>query len=768
MVLGKSATGLKRAADYEARLAAIKRAVLSKYPDTAADQDIERAFRFAAEYHRGQKRASGEDYIRHPLAVAEILTQWELAPDLITAALLHDVLEDASPADVIGSAGPEATGEAQAKRRFIEAREKLSNRIASEFGDDVAEIVQGLTKVDRLMLESREARTAENLKRFFAAVGKDLRVVPIKLADRLHNMRTLKSLPDWKQKRTAKETLALYAPLAYRFGMGEVQSELEDLAFEALLPDIYNKLVEKLRVTEAERLAALKRAEKDLRKRLLAAGIDAQITTRSKHYYSIYRKMVRQGLTVDEVLDIVGMRVIAKTESDCYRVFGELHSLWRPIPGTFKDYIATPKPNMYQSLHTVVLVRPGYQLEVQIRTEKMHLVAERGIAAHWRYKAMVDKRLLNKLYKESDVSQWVEEFITSYIEKDRGTRLLDDIRTMLQSEDIYVMTPKGEIRSFPQGSTIVDFAYSIHTDVGNHFLAGKVGGVQKPPDQELKTGDVVEIITDKRAKPRKEWLKFVKTPFARAAIQKWFKREERHLMAKIGRSVLDEKLRMARIPSKEFYKSARLASFIDRSGLVDMQDLFVKVSLGKIKVLHALEFVLPKNLYEKVHTLKVAKTPPQADLLDRIRAYKSGLVISDKTVSEVTFAKCCHPLPGDPVVGYIKRGSGVSIHRIECSRVEGLLPDNIRIIRHIRWNVPKSSLFDTSLRFVSVDKKGILVDITRALLNADVDLRQTRSDRQPDGTIRFKIDAQCSSAKQIEEAIDQLKDIEGIIEIERK
>ncbi|HUT02963.1 MAG TPA: RelA/SpoT family protein [bacterium] len=768
MVLNKSATDLNIAADYEARLAAIKRALLSRYPDTAADHDIERAFRFAAEYHKGQKRASGEDFIKHPLSVAEILTKWELAPELITAALLHDVLEDASPADVVVSASPEISDEALARQRFIETRENLGNEIAAEFGNDVAEIVQGLTKVDRLMLESREERTVENLKRFFAAVGKDLRVVPIKLADRLHNMRTLKSLPDWKQKRTAKETLTLYAPLAYRFGMGEVQSELEDLAFESLLPDIYNKLVEKLRATEDERLAALKGAEKALRKHLVAAGIDAKITTRSKHYYSIYRKMVRQGLTIDEVLDIVGMRVIAKTESECYRVFGEVHSLWRPIPGAFKDYIATPKPNMYQSLHTVVLVRPGYQLEVQIRTEKMHLVAERGIAAHWRYKAMADERLLKKLYKESDVSQWVEEFITSYIEKDRGTKLLDDIKTMLQSEDIYVMTPKGEIRSFPQGSTIIDFAYSIHTAIGDHFVAGKVGGVQKQPDQELKTGDVVEIITDKRARPKKEWLKFAKTPFARAAIQKWFKLEERHLMAEIGRSVLDEKLRMACVPSKEFYKSPRLASFIDRSGLSDVQDLFVKVSLGKIKVLHALEFVLPKNLYEKVHTLKVAKTPPQADLLARIRAYKKGLVISDPTASEVILAKCCHPLPGDRVVGYIKRGSGVSIHRIECSRVEELLPDNIRIIRHIRWDVPKSSLFDTRLRLVSVDKKGILVYITKALLNANVDLRQTRSDRLPDGSILFKIDAQCSSARQIEKAMDHLKDIEGIIEIERK
>jgi len=771
LILNASADDKRKVtADYEARLGAIERAILSRYPDTASADDVDRAFKFAAGYHQGQKRVSGEDFIEHPLSVAEILTEWELAPELIIAALLHDVLEDASPEHVVGepAEGTSPQDASGIKERSIEARKRLRYEIGANFGDDVAQIVEGLTKVDRLVLESREERTLENLKRFFMAVGKDLRVVPIKLADRLHNMRTLKSLADWKQKRTAKETLNLYAPLAYRFGMGEVQAELEDLAFEAVLPDIYNKLVEKLKTTEDQRAAALKAAEKAFKKRLAAADISTAITTRSKHYYSVYRKMVRQSLTIDEVLDIVGMRVIAETERTCYRVLGEVHSLWLPIPGTFKDYIATPKSNMYQSLHTVVLINPGYQMEIQIRTERMHLVAERGIAAHWRYKAIADRKVLRKLYKESDVSLWVEEFITDYIDRDKGTKLLDGIKMMLQAEDIYVMTPKGEMRSFPQGATLIDFAYSVHTSVGNQFTSGKVGGVQKQPDYQLKTGDVVEIITDKKARPRKEWLKFVKTPYARHAIQKWFRVEERHLMAGIGKSVLEEKLRMARVPSKEFYKSPDLASFLDKCGLLDLTDLFVKLSTGRIKLIHALQAVLPKNLYENVHTLKMSKSPPEEDLFNRIRAYKKGLVISDTTSSEVFLARCCHPVPGDRVVGYVKRGSGVSVHRVECKQVERLLPDSIRIIRDIRWNVPKASQFDTSLRLNSIDTKGILVRITKTLLDANIDIQQMRSDRLPDGLITFKIDVLCSSARQIEKAMDELKDIEGMIDIERQ
>ncbi len=770
MILNVSAEDKRKsAADYEARLDAIKRAVLSRYPDTAPVDDVDRAFRFAAEYHQGQKRLSGEDFIDHPLSVAEILTKWELAPELIIAALLHDVLEDASPEHVVGQTaeGASQPDASRVRERSINARKRLRDDIGGRFGKDVAEIVEGLTKVDRLVLESREERRLENLKRFFVAVSKDLRVVPIKLADRLHNMRTLKSLADWKQKRTAKETLNLYAPLAYRFGMGEVQAELEDLAFECVLPEIYNKLVEKLKTTEDQRVAALKAAEKAFRKRLAAADVSATITTRSKHYYSIYRKMVRQSLTIDEVLDIVGMRLIAKSERACYRVLGEVHSLWLPIPGTFKDYIATPKSNMYQSLHTVVLINPGYQMEVQIRTERMHLVAERGIAAHWRYKAMVDRRVLDKLYKESDASLWVEEFITGYIERDKGTGLLDGIKMMLQSEDIYVITPKGEMRSFPHGATLIDFAYSVHSSVGNQFVSGRVGGLQKQPDYQLKTGDVVEIITDKKARPKKEWLKFAKTPYARHSIQKWFKVEERHLMVEIGKSVLEEKLRMARVPTREFYKSRALASFLDKSGLSDITDLFVKLSTGKIKLIHALQAVLPKNLYENVHTLKISKSPPEEDLFNRIRAYKKGLVISDTTSSEVLLAKCCHPVPGDRVVGYVKRGSGVSVHRVECKQIERLLPDSIRIIRNIRWNVPKSSQFDACLRLNSTDMKGILARITKALLNTDIDIRQMRSDRLPDGSITFKIDVLCSSARQIEKAMDELKDIEGMIDIER-
>ncbi|MBN1592642.1 MAG: bifunctional (p)ppGpp synthetase/guanosine-3',5'-bis(diphosphate) 3'-pyrophosphohydrolase [Candidatus Coatesbacteria bacterium] len=772
MVLNTSAEDKRKAGPgYEARLRAIKRTLLSRYPDASAVDAVDNAFEFAAEYHRGQRRASGEHFIEHPLSVAEILTEWELAPELIIAALLHDVLEDASPSDVVGDdAGVDAADQDETKirERSIEARKLIRNEIDSRFGKDVTEIVEGLTKVDRLVLESREERTLENLKRFFVAVGKDLRVVPIKLADRLHNMRTLGSLPEWKQRRTAKETLNLYAPLAYRFGMGEVQAELEDLAFKCVLPDIYFKLAEKLKATKDQRLAALHAAEKALKKQLAKTDIPATITSRSKHYYSIYRKMVRQGLTIDEVMDIVGIRVIAKTERACYRVLGEVHSLWLPIPGTFKDYIATPKSNMYQSLHTVVLIDPGYQMEIQIRTERMHLVAERGIAAHWRYKAMADRKVLRKLYKDSDVSQWVEEFITSYIEKDKGTQLLDGIKTMLQSEDIYVMTPKGEMRSFQHGATLIDFAYSIHTSVGNQFSSGKVGGVNRPPDYELKTGDVVEIITDKKAHPKKEWLNFAKTPFARHAIQRWFKVEERHVMAEIGRSVLEEKLRMARVPVKEFYKSPNLAPFLDRSGLSDVSELHEKLSTGKMKLIQALQAVLPKTIFEKVQSLQISKTPPEEDLLGRIMSYKKGLVISDTTSSEVILAKCCHPLPGDVVVGYIKRGSGVSIHRLECSQVEQLLPDNIRILRNIRWSVPKNSTFDAMLKLKSVNAKGILVSITKALLAADIDIQQIRSDKLPDASIAFKINIFCHSSKQIEKAMDSLNDIEGMIEVVRQ
>ena len=708
--------------------------------------------------------------------MAEILAEWELAPEVIIAALLHDVIEDASADKIVEKTRPSDArkiiplpGEAITREQKAETQMLLKRQITEEFGEDIANIVEGLTKVDRLMLESREERVLVNLRRFFVAIGKDLRIVPIKLADRLHNMRTLDSLKEWKRKRTAKETLNLYAPLAYRFGMGSIQSELEDLAFEYLLPEIYQKLVSRLKTTEAQGLAAMAAAEKGLTKRLQAAKIPAKITTRFKHYYSIYRKMMRQKLSIDEVLDIVGMRVIATTERDCYRVLGEVHSLWLPIPGMFKDYIASCKPNMYQSLHTVVLIKPGYQMEIQIRTQQMHLVAERGIAAHWRYKAEADESILNKMYKESEEGQWVEEFITGYIEKEKGTGLLDDIRTMLQSEDVYVMTPRGEMRCFPDGSTLIDFAYAIHTSVGHSFLSGKVANVLKPPDYLLKTGDVIEIITEKSARPKKEWLTFVKTPHARHSIQKWFRVEERRITADIGRSVLNGKLRMAKIAQKEFYKSPALPAFIHAQGLSDQSDLFVQICSGKLKEYDVLQGVLPKNQFEKIRNLAISKTSPKADLLGRIRAYADEeLVISDATSSEIILARCCHPIPGDQIVGYIKRGSGVTIHRIECRGIEQILPDSIRIIRDIRWDVPEEKTFDVPLKLHSINRRGILVDITKALFDASIDMRQLKSEALLDGTIIFRMDVLVSSASQLERALDSLKDIVGMVELERK
>jgi len=771
LILTRSAgkrVGSKR--DYLERLEAIKNAIVQKYGAPDAAKMVQRAFDFASKAHKGQKRESGLDYIDHPLAVAEILTQWELPPELIVAGLLHDVLED-SPSSQAEEQLRQARRQADEELRRImtlKFRDQLTAQMASEFGADVLEIVDGVTKVDTVVEKSHENRTWENLKRFFDAVGKDLRVVPVKLADRLHNMRTLGDVTDpERRKRVAKETLNLYAPLAYRFGMAEVQRELEDLAFKHLLPRIYDRLFEKLKTADGQRDAALVQAQKTLRKRLDAANIEAEIEVRRKHYYSIYRKMVRQGLTIDQVLDIVGMRVIVGSERDCYRVLGEVNSLWLPIPGTFKDYIARPKPNMYQSLHTVVLIHPGYHLEVQIRTKRMHILAEKGIAAHWRYKAAADRRAVEKLYRDTNISVWVEKFITSQIDKEKGSRLLDDIKTMLEAEDVYVMTPSGEMRSFPKGATLIDFAYSIHTALGHSFVSGKVGGVEKPADYQLKTGDVIEIIGSRTARPKKEWLRFAKTPHAREAIQKWFRDEERRIICQIGKSVLEEKLRMAGVPAKEFYRSPALAAFLDQWGLKDTKDLLVKISTGKIKLMHALQAVLTKNQFEKVHKLSVSKAPPEQDLLDRIRAYAKGLVISDTTSSEVVLAKCCHPVPGDKVIGYIKRGSGVSVHRIECKNVEHILHDSIRAIRDIRWDVSKDASFEVRLSLHSTDRKGVLVDITKTLLGENIDIRQINSETLEDCSILFKMDVMVSSARQLGRAIDALNDIEGMIEVKR-
>lgn len=655
--------------------------------DSRDAERVQKAVEFAARAHEGQSRASGEPYVAHPLAVAAILAELHLDTDTIVAAVLHDVVEDTSYT--------------------------LAD-IETEFGATIALLVDGVTKLDRLEVRTREEEQAENLRKMFLAMAKDIRVILIKLADRLHNMRTLKHLTHDRVVRIARETMEIYAPLAHRLGIFRIKWELEDLAFQHLDPAAYQRTKELVAKKRLEREAAVEAVIQELNGRLLLAGVDAEVSGRAKHLYSIYLKLSK-GKDFSEIYDLVAVRVLVESVKDCYAVLGLVHSLWKPVPGRFKDYIAMPKSNLYQSLHTTVIGPAGEPIEVQIRTFAMHHTAEYGIAAHWRYKEGTAK-------SDPDFEQklaWVRQLLEWQRDMGDAREFLDTLRVDLFSDEVFVFTPRGDVIQLPAGATPVDFAYRIHTDIGNHCVGAKVNGRIAPLSSELKNGDIVEVLVNRAsAGPSADWLQFVRTSQAKSRIRGWLKKERRQEHLARGREILEREIHRAGLT----LTSERMGEAVRRVGYASVDDLAIAISDGMVhpvQIVSRIKDDVVRQVGERggpvVPVVKKRHDPAAR------KDVPSEVLVRGERRMLTRLARCCQPVPGDQIFGFLTRGRGVTVHRIGCTHAETLSRDSDRLI-DVSWDAAEaeSAPHPVELAVHAWDRAGLLADVATAVADANI------------------------------------------------
>jgi GTP pyrophosphokinase len=645
--------------------------------------------------HEGQVRLSGEPYLSHPLEVAGILTELRLDAISVAAGFLHDVIEDTHA---------------------------VAEDIEKMFGPEVQHIVSGVTKLSSLSFHSSRARQAESLRKMFLAMADDIRVILIKLADRLHNMRTLQFHKAKKRKMIARETLDIYAPIAARLGIYWMKNELEETSFKYFQPDEYDRIQTLVAKSRTEREKYMQTVKDYIQKKIDAANLNCEILGRNKNYFSIYNKMISQNLPFEEIYDIIAFRIVLNSISQCYEALGLIHSMWKPIDHKFKDYVARPKPNMYQSLHTTVVGPFGERIEIQIRTRDMDRVAKSGIAAHWSYKEgkRIDENISEKFAWIQDLVENQESF------RDPG-EFLENVRIDLFQDEVYVFTPRGEIKTLPFGATSVDFAYMIHTEVGNQCTGAKVNGQLVPLAYELKTGDIVEITTSNNHHPSKDWLKFVKTVKARSKIRHWIKTQEKERSISLGREMLEKAFRKEKLNYHALVKSEQVADVGTHFGFKTVDDLVANVGYGKITPLQVVRKIVPKQ-------------EPKADqdsifnkLVDRVarkKRLKDGVLVKGLDDILIRFGKCCQPVPGDPIIGYITRGYGVTVHRTNCVNALRLNPD--RQIE-VEWNQENSETFPVKIKIVSHDRVGLLADVVgniskfgANILNASSETRENK------------------------------------------
>jgi GTP pyrophosphokinase len=651
-------------------------------PDVDRDL-LERAYLFASEAHDHQQRRSGEDFILHPLGVAQILAELRRDDATIAAALIHDVVEDTH-----------ATIE----------------RVREEFGEEVTRLVEGVTKLTRIHFQSREQAQAENYRKMVMAMAEDFRVILIKLADRLHNMRTIEYLGKQKQLQKARETLEVYAPLAHRLGIHTIKWELEDLAFQTLHPRKYVEIQAMVNQRRAEREKYVEGAGKVLRKELEKVGIPAEISARAKHFYSIYEKMAKRGKEFNEIYDLTAMRVIVQRdgkegERDCYGALGVIHSLWKPMPGRFKDYVAMPKLNMYRSLHTTVIGPEGKPLEIQVRTDDMHTTAERGIAAHWLYKGAKGKKA------KAEQLAWMKQLADWQLEESDPQEFRRAFPE-LASDEVYVFTPKGEVKNLPGGSTPIDFAYSVHTDVGHRTVGAKVNGRIVPLHYRLRSGDFVEILTSKQQSrgPSRDWLSLAVSSRARNKIRQWFSRETREVAEQRGRESLENALKQHNLPYKRLAGSPLLAEIIREMGFKKAEDFYLALGSGKLQVSQVANKVLHRLKTEQVVEEEALPRKPKAR--EAVASQNFGINVPGVEDVLVRLAKCCTPVPGDEIAGYISLGKGITIHRLDCPNVKALMRNPERFTP-VEWDGGASQSFRVQIAVVSWDRPRLLEDVAR-------------------------------------------------------
>ena len=707
----------------------------------ASDKDydiekIERAYEVADKAHGGQVRRSGDPYISHPVSVAIILIGMGMDTDCICAALLHDVVEDTAV---------------------------TLDELKKAFGADVAVMVGGVTKLTNMTFSTKEEQQAENIRKMLLAMNEDIRVILIKLADRLHNMRTMQYQTPEKQRSKSHETMEIYAPIAHRLGIRSIKDELEDLALRYLDPVAYTEIEERLDMNKKEREEFIKSVQKRILDRFAEYGFHPHIEGRVKSIYGIYRKIYVKGKSFEEIYDIYAVRLIVDTTNECYNALGIIHDMFTPIPNRFKDYISTPKPNQYQSLHTSVLDH-GVPFEVQIRTWDMHYTAEYGIAAHWKYKAGISKGDV----KSDKQLEWVRKIIESQQEAE-GEDLMRNIRTDLSSDDVFVFTPKGDVKNLPAGSTIIDFAYAIHTAVGNKMTGAKVDGRIVPLSYELKTGEIVEILTAKNGTgPKRGWLEIAKTSEARNKIRGWFKRERRDENIAAGKAVVEQEFKrnQIRFDTEEGYL-AFMDDLVRRQHKDSLDDLYASIGYGGLVLSHLMPRI--KDAYAKQTSDFAAQ---ELEKLKKAAAPKKSNtpVIVDGIVNcQVKFAKCCNPLPGDDIVGFITRGYGVSVHKRDCINAQASLNDVAQKERWIkvRWAEDVPVDFRSSLQIIATDRDGLAMDVTLAIANLRVPLHEITARGLKNGNAEVLLTISTQGKEHLDTIIQRLKKIPGVISVER-
>lgn len=696
---------------------------------------IERAYHFAKNAHEGQMRKSGEPFFMHPCEVASILLDMGMDTDTLAAAFLHDVIEDT---------------------------EVTYEEIHSQFGENIALLVDGVTKLTRLQFNSREEQQAESLRKMLLAMAKDIRVVIIKLADRLHNMRTLKFRSEASRQAVARETMDIYAPLAHRLGIYTIKWELEDLSLLYLDPEGYKELVDKVAMKRKERENAIETIIESLRQRLAEHDIEATIVGRPKHFYSIYQKMTQQHKAFEEIYDLTAIRILVKTVRECYAVLGIVHTMWKPLPGRFKDYIAVPKPNLYQSLHTTLIGKQGIPFEIQIRTYEMHRTAEYGIAAHWKYKEQrdTDSDMDNKL-------TWLRQILEWQNETSDAQEFIDTLKIDLFSEEVFVFTPKGDVVDLPKGATPIDFAYHIHSAVGNRCIGAKINGRMVPLGTALKTGDIVEIITTKTGHgPSRDWLNIVRTPQARSKIRNWFKKEGREENIEKGRDILEAAAKRYGYKLPLLMRSEWLEPLYKRFSLNSQEDLYATVGYGGLSSGQVLFRLIEE--YKKEQRAQETQPAEKAEDEKPAKEQKSasqGVIVKGEKNMLVRFAKCCNPLPQDPIVGFITRGRGVSIHRLDCVNIKDLDSDG-RLIE-VEWDRGIESSYNAELKMVAKDRPGLLVDVSSCIQQANSKIVAINARINKDRTVSINLVLQITTKQQLENLIKSLNKMPETIEVFR-
>ena len=713
-------------------------------------EKVKRAYEYANELHRGQFRQSGEPYISHPLAVAEIVAGLGLDTDSVCAALLHDTVEDCSDK--------------------VELRD-----IEKNFGKDVAQLVDGLTKIVFLQVEDKEEQQIENLRKMLLAMHRDVRVIFIKLCDRLHNMRTLDAKPEEKRRLTALETMQVYAPLAHRLGIQKIKQELENLGIRYLDPIGYKEVKDSIENKYGQSLNVIENIRSEISEKLTENHINFTLEGRIKTVYSIYKKMYNQNKSFDEIYDFYAVRVIVETELECYTTLGLIHEMFNSIPGRFKDYISTPKPNMYRSLHTTVIGRDGIPFEVQIRTREMHHIAEYGIAAHWKYKSGasskedMDKKL-----------EWISKLIETEGETRDHDEFINALKTDIFRDEVFVFTPKGDVIALPQGATVIDFAFAIHSAVGNKMIGAKINGMIVPIDRVVENGEIVEILTSSVSKgPSRDWLNIVKTSEARSKIKQWFKKETRVENISLGRSIVEGEFRKQNLKLDEQERGEVITAIAQRIGFASADDLYNGVGYGGISISklsnkikeESARFTVPES-----ETVEVTEEQLVQKTLAKPKNLKSnsGIIVDGESGCQVKFAKCCNPLPGDEVIGFVTKGYGISIHKKDCPNViEGMKKEeNSDRWKVARWEASDGqdssrNVYEALLQLFTEDRVGMLADVAVALADMKVAILQVNSQKRTNGRCIISLKISCKNIDHYNSIVARLRSLDGVASVGR-